>query len=66
MSHLLKLDTFCNAVRRVGYDVAMTLVPGTLIAERGPDTVVAEFHDNGTCTLTKNGDNVSLADIVVH
>lgn len=59
----LSLNTFCAAVRSAGFDVALSVLPGTVIAERGPDTVVAEFHDNGNVALTLNGQNVSLAEV---
>jgi hypothetical protein len=64
MTYLISLDTFCSAVRSRGFEVMLSALPATVIAERGSDTVVAEFHDNGSVALTLNGQNVSLAEVV--
>lgn len=67
MLHLqpLTLDSFCTAVHSVGYQVAFTALADTLIAERGPEVVIAKLNRDGTVSATKaNGDFVSLAELL--
>lgn len=63
--HLLSLDLLSKMSARFGYQVALTDVPATVQLERCNDTVLAEFHDDGTCSFTKKGVSVSLDAILV-
>jgi hypothetical protein len=61
--HLLSLKTFCDAVRKAGFDVALTAIPATVIAERAQTSVFATFNRDGSVTMTSSGLPVTLADL---